>query len=183
MDTNTPICVACAAGRVEVVKALIESQRVNLSEEHNIALMYAIVRGRSKVVKLLLETGVDASAENNTAIFLASAGGHVEIVELLLQHQDVNPSAQDNSAICCASQHGHWKIVQHLIDHRADPSANNNYPMRVALRRDHKQVIDVLSKSGGGGGGSYCDVVDNDFFLFQSLLEAKESVWYCDKSW
>jgi ankyrin repeat protein len=44
-----------------------------------------------------------------------------------------------------ASENGHLEIVQLLLaDDRVDPSANDNYPIRIALENGHLQIVQLL---------------------------------------
>ena len=82
---------ACASGKSDVVKSLIENNadiNAKYSNGHN-ALHYASMNDRVKIVKFLLENGADINAKSfsgHTALYLASMHGNVETVKLLLEN-------------------------------------------------------------------------------------------------
>ena len=83
---NEAITIASAAGRTEVVKVLLQDDRVDPSDDDNYAIEIAIKHGHVNVVKALLQDGrADPTADHNYSIFLASSYGRIEIVKLLLE--------------------------------------------------------------------------------------------------
>ena len=73
---------------------------------------------------LLADERVDPSDDDNLAIRDASREGHSDVVLRLLQDQRVDPSDFHNEAIRFAAANGHLEIVRILIkDSRVDPYA------------------------------------------------------------
>ncbi|KAJ3101017.1 hypothetical protein HDU97_001717 [Phlyctochytrium planicorne] len=86
-DGNDALRWACMEGHDEVVKILLDSNRVDPSAESNEALRWASRNGHLKVVELLLATNkVDPSAEDHEALRWASKCGYADIAKLLLSH-------------------------------------------------------------------------------------------------
>ncbi len=90
-DGNTPLRVAAERGHSEVVKLLLETNKVDINRPDNrdrTALMFAARKGHLEVVKLLLETNkTDINKRDEggeTALGDAVGFGHLKIVKLLL---------------------------------------------------------------------------------------------------
>lgn len=85
---------------------------------------------------LLQDERVDPSDYANRAISNASLNGHSEIIKLLLQDDRVNPASSNNYCIQMASLRGHLEVVRLLLqDERVDPSVNNYYAISVISNR------------------------------------------------
>ncbi|GAX78835.1 hypothetical protein CEUSTIGMA_g6272.t1 [Chlamydomonas eustigma] len=72
-------------GRVNVVRALLETGRVNPRADNDCALRTAAKLGQAACVELLLEAGCCPLARYGEALCLSVGGGHTEVVRLLLQ--------------------------------------------------------------------------------------------------
>ncbi len=145
-EDNYAIRSASYHGYTEIVKLLLQDERVDPSAHNNYAIRLASNNGHTEVVKLLLQNKrVDPSAHNNYAIRLASNNGHTEVIKLLLQNKRVDPSADDNYPIELASENGHTEVVKLLLqDKRVDPSDLDNYAIRYASKNGHLEIVRLL---------------------------------------
>lgn len=84
--------LACENGHMEVVRLLLQDERVDPSFDNNIAFTTACSYGNLDIVRLLLQHVRLDPSDSNRALVLASAYGHVEVVRLLLQHERVDSS-------------------------------------------------------------------------------------------
>ena len=138
---------ASEEGHHEIVKLLLEDDRVNLSmEDGSYAIELASQNGYLEAVKLLLiDDRVNPSAHNNQAIISASKKGYTEIVKLLLTNDSVDPSAQNDLAIQTASTQGYLEIAKLLLsDNRVNPSDKNNEAIIRASENDNLEVVKLL---------------------------------------
>jgi len=86
VDDNFAIKSACDKGHLEIVKLLLQDERVDPSAGGNSALRWASNYGYIKIVKLLLQDErVDPNAEFSCAIRWAIQNNHKEIVKLLMR--------------------------------------------------------------------------------------------------
>jgi ankyrin repeat protein len=98
---DTPLIVAAAYGRTEVVKLLLDKGAdVNMGNEGSeTALHYAARHGHTEVMKILLEHGADVSEAGTgcgTPLQWATQNGQVKAAELLLAHgADINQKGTD----------------------------------------------------------------------------------------
>ena len=98
---------------------------------------------------LLQDERVDPTADDNYAIHGASYNGHVEVVRLLLQDERVDPTVINNASIIGASQYGHTEVVKLLLqDGRVNPSARGNRPIQLASRNGHTEAVKLLLNDG-----------------------------------
>ena len=106
----------CRHSKIEMIKILLQDIKVDPSDQHNIAIIWASIKGLLDVAKLLLQDPrVDPSDQHNDAIIFASKYGHIKIVKLLLQDPRVDPSDQNNWSIRWASTNGHTEIFKLLL--------------------------------------------------------------------
>ena len=96
-DDVEALFVAVHKGLPDRLKTLIQSKDVNInatSSKGVTALILAIHRGHTEIVRLLLEAKADVNVSTKkglTALFLAAHKGHTEIIRLLLEAKaDVN---------------------------------------------------------------------------------------------
>lgn len=82
---NIAIRIACCNGHVDIVKLLLQDERVDPADDSNFAIRYA------------------------------SCFDHVDVVELLLQDSRVDPTSHNNWALKVASRHNNFKVVEVLL--------------------------------------------------------------------
>ncbi len=73
---------------------------------YNISGHFEVVRA------LIQDPRVDVTVKENFALRAACEFGHLEIVEELLQYKHVDPSAMDNFALEVACANGYLRIVE-----------------------------------------------------------------------
>lgn len=146
---NIAFVRACEIGFTYAVKQLLPC-----GVDVNKALRKASQNGHLDVVNLLLaDSRVNPSADCGCgfrglrgvccAIGLASQNGHLDVVKLLLA--DPRVSAGIDGALGEASRNGHLDIVKLLLaDPRINPSANDNYAIRLADGNGHLGIAKLL---------------------------------------
>ena len=139
-DGETALMAACAKGRYEAVRALVERGGANVNAASSCrrgytALMYTTFGDECedakylRIARYLVERGaanVNASIASDftgeTALMMASCAGKLEMVRLLVQHgASVNAACVDSvmTAVMFASQEGYLEVVRFLIEHGA----------------------------------------------------------------
>lgn len=151
----TAVMAAVVHGKKEVVKLLVEDDRVDLNLPQNFAsynrtpLFQAAWYGKKDMVQLLLSSNrIDTNARdwNGYAplIFAAQERTHrKETVQLLLGDDRVDPNARDTegrTALSHAAESGSREVIGLLLDDdRVDPNIvrkTGNAPLTWAIRRD-----------------------------------------------
>jgi ankyrin repeat protein len=145
-DNNNAIKTASLNGSTEVLKILLQDERVDPSDNYNKAIRNAIGEGHTDVVRLLLQDSrVDPSDNGNDAIRASIFNGHVDVVRILLQDKRVDPSVDNNHNVMMASYEGLADVVELLLqDERVDPSVDNNKAIRVASGNGRADVVELL---------------------------------------
>ena len=129
-----------------LVKALIDSGRVDLSVDYNIAICWASLNGHhALVLQLLNDDRVDPTARNNDAIHFASMYGHHLVVKLLIDIGRVDPYVNNNNAIILAIVNGHHDVVKVLLDD--DRVYSTREAIRSAIIHCHFAVVKALIDS------------------------------------
>jgi ankyrin repeat protein len=133
---NPPIAAAAKNGHEEVVRLLLDCDRVD-EEQINTALLIACQFDHMSIARLLL-TKTDYKTFEESAPFRgACVRGRTNIVRMFLDEFDADPSVKDNFAILAASKNGHIDIVRLLLD---DP--------RVSLTTENNDVLNMACKKG-----------------------------------
>jgi ankyrin repeat protein len=153
-QNNAAIRTACIHGKLEIVRFLLElrlPQRfgvIDVTAEHNEAIVKSSGHGYIEIVQLLLAHGADPTDQNNESIRLASKFGKFHVVELLLAH-GVDPSANHNEAFRLACKNGYFRIVKILLnDIRVNPEDNHNEAIQSASENGHLFIVNLLLKHG-----------------------------------
>jgi len=137
----TPLSVAAAAGKADVVKLLLErGARINCGLDaypSAYPLHEAARHGHLDMARFLLDHGAQVNAagtvDGTTALHLACQGGHAEMAEFLLEKgARVNATDSDYlyslkcagvTAVHIATAAGNTKLVNLLMEHGADVNA------------------------------------------------------------
>jgi ankyrin repeat protein len=119
--------IACACGRLEVVRYLLTSKD--------------------------LKNNIDIEIDNNAGLRWACEYNQLEVVEYLLTSSELsvhaNISASDNFGFIKACEEGYLDIVQLLLENKnlkqlADLNARDDYAFRFACKNEHKEVVRFL---------------------------------------
>ncbi|KAL4890101.1 hypothetical protein BDV59DRAFT_195221 [Aspergillus ambiguus] len=162
---NTALSLAQLKGHEEVLRSLLDSNRIGLEcklqyEQKN--LFVALQKGLTASVKQSLECGADPNkmdADKRTPLELAMQGGHIAVVELLLE-KGANPNTKDKhglTPLSWAASRGHIAVVELLLKKGANPESNDKggrTPLSRAASCGHIAVVELLLK------GAYPDSKD-----------------------
>ena len=115
-NNNEAIRSAAYLGHTDMVKMLLQDNRVNPADQNNYAIRWAANYGHTDTVKILVQDNrVNPADENNEAIKVAAEYGHTDTVKILLQDPRVNPEDENNYAIQWAANNGHTDTVKTLL--------------------------------------------------------------------
>ena len=158
-DGQTPFWIACQNGRTEVVKVLLNDERVLVNKaNHNSQTPFWIAceKGHVEVVNLLLnDERIDvnkANSDDQTPFWIACYNGRTEVVKLLLNDEniDINKADKGNTTpLYIACEKGHVEIVKLLLnDERIDVNkatiSDDQTPFWIACYRKHIEVVKLL---------------------------------------
>ncbi|KAJ5117618.1 hypothetical protein N7448_011250 [Penicillium atrosanguineum] len=126
---QSPFGLACAHGRVEAMKVLLNTGRVdiNTSEFGDPPIFQAVERGQLEAVRLLVQQGGRLQINrktmmaHDTALCIAARDGSSEIARALLRHDQINPNLENQllqAPLALAAQGAHLRVVDALL---ADP--------------------------------------------------------------
>jgi hypothetical protein len=142
---------ACYVGNTELIKKLLQDQRVDPRYISDVAFRCACENGWSDIVSLLLEDNIVNHFLPNNQPLLYACGAHNtdlinnynKIVKLLLDHPLVDPNFNNSEAVELAAKTHNWKIVCTMLKHhRITLSADQR--LKVFLVAFHQQQIDVV---------------------------------------
>lgn len=156
----TPLLVASKKGKLEAVRALLETQdsknRADVNHQDNFGkspLHLASRHHSTDLAQLLLDHGatLDArDARDRNALHEASYLGQVMVVGLLLE-RGAKVDARNkwgSTPLHCAAKAGHLEVVQLLLKEGADPNAQDedecSSALHLAAAEGRLKIVEVL---------------------------------------
>jgi ankyrin repeat protein len=167
-SSEAPLIAAARAGRVRVVKFLLDNgANINVVSQGKTALHNAVQFGNRAMVELLLQRGADVKAKDGTGgtpLHEAAQNGFLSIVEVLLQHKaDLNArnskANYELSPLHLAVKNGHAALVGFLLANGDDVNrkASGWTPLHGAAASGHDAMVTSLLKAGAD-----VNAADND---------------------
>jgi hypothetical protein len=160
--SSEPLYWVATYGNMPAVRALLKSGvDMNVSHHDWTPLHYAARYGRTPVVKVLIEAGADVDKKayrGFTSLHWAATNGHAPVItELIKAGVDVNATDDDglvplHYAVECRHEDCNVDCVVLLLAHGADVNkAPKRWasPMKLAVYREHKKIIEMLEQAGG----------------------------------
>ncbi|KAF7260928.1 hypothetical protein EG68_03266 [Paragonimus skrjabini miyazakii] len=158
---ETCLHVAARVGCLSTVKLLL-SNNVNIDTEDMLlqtALHKAAELNNVEVVQLLLEGGADMENQDYNAytpLLLAACKGHVQVVRILIDAgADLFAQELNSKGIVYLCAEENQTEVLELIMNQAQanhlvetPNINSNFPLHVAAKKGHIEVVKLLVKHG-----------------------------------
>ncbi len=118
------------------------------------ALMWAVMRDYTEIVKLLLDMGADPNIRTKlgeTALIDASTSGNIDIVQMLLD-KEANPNVKDEdgfSPLLQSVKRRHREITKLLLNHGADPDIQDdegNTVFIISVMYSDDEMIKLLMR-------------------------------------
>ena len=161
IDRQSPLCIAAQLGHLEVVKALVADNRVNVNFEgrdRRSPLSMAAGSGNIELVKFLLsDERIEPDQEDSkwrTPLFWAIDGNHPSIIRLFTSDPRVNVNHTDDherTPFSWAAEDGNEDVISDLL---RNPSTNVSHadfhgrtPLSWAAEKGHISVIKQLKRS------------------------------------
>jgi hypothetical protein len=171
--------LACQAGHLEIVTAILEAKADIHSHYSGLALRGAAIMGQEKVVKQLLEAGIVASSdEGNEALRCAVNIQNHTIVNLLL-----DAASDPSKSLPMAAFRSNVKLVKLLLktqkerlkqidyEHRAEQeraiAKSKRKAMKEAARFGHEAILNLLFEKGVE---TLCSEADSAIRMTESAL-------------
>lgn len=148
---NSLLMLAAREGNPDAVAALLKF-RPRLGRRNAVgdsALMLAVLKGESAVVKLLLDAGAPVNHDGWTPLMYAAFEGRTEILERLIAGgADVNALAPNQSnALMLAARNGHIEVVRRLLktDVRLDQKNDSGFTAESwALANANTDIAELI---------------------------------------
>jgi len=115
---------------------------------HN-AISWSAENGHTELTKALINLGAAVNENRNYPLELASRNGHTEIVKMLLEAGANTCDSKPDEGYCLrmAAYNGYTTIVKLLLDAGANPMADNYKALKLALCKQHMDVVELLLDS------------------------------------
>lgn len=154
-DGFTPLHIAAANGRFEMVKLLVEAENINInSRDRNLStpLHYAVADGHSNISTFLCENGASVNLidkDGDTPLHVAAYAGQAEMVSLLLgfgADSKIRNKAGEY-AVHAAARNGQLASIRAFVDYDCDLNVKNyagRTPLGEARMNGHMEVVDYF---------------------------------------
>lgn len=163
-NTNgeTPLCIACDVGYVDIARELIINKaQINFeNEKFKTPLILAtelVSPYDMDMVKLLVENGAvvnQITRNENSALLSAAKFGNLELVKYLIEFYKakVNHKFHDGATpLMRACYYGYPNLVKYLLDKGAVLEERNNRretPLYIASFRGYESIVEILIERG-----------------------------------
>ena len=154
---ETPLIVASAYGKINVVGHLVGKYNASLEERskyNQTALLSAVEHNQIGVVRYLLRNNADIKAKcfgQRTALHLATEHNHLKMVQLLI-NEEVSlleeENAYGNAPLFIASEIGNKDLVENLLNSGASLSKIGHLgrtALHAAAFSGHRAVLKLLA--------------------------------------
>jgi len=140
----TPFYIACQRGQNEIVRLLLNDQRVDVNRKNDLGeapFYVACEKGQTDVVRMLLdnkrvETNVSLS-DGVTPLFIACQNGHIEVVQHILANErelDINKKCHNTLTALDISKERSNSIRKFNLETEEEfQKAKKNCPIIVVL--------------------------------------------------
>lgn len=159
---RNPLCGACSAGELPLVKYLIEEcgcdpARAESGHDFKTPLMVAIASNHSHIVKYLAKLKVPSPPASTNALHIAVEKQNLGMVKHLTRYFSCNPNSKHSTLsltpLHVAAREGNLGIVKYLITKlKCDPSINGGcgvQPVHSAATRGHVHILKYLIEVHG----------------------------------
>ena len=146
LDMHYALCYACKNGHTYIVRLLLDLPRergVDPSKGVNSPLRLAYDNDHTDIVCLLLDLPLERGVDPGECNIFRSicVNGQIDIARLLLEHPLRRMNLTACLRIACETDNS-IDIVRLLLKKGANPTANNNFALRIAI--DHVATKIVL---------------------------------------
>ncbi|KAJ5470467.1 hypothetical protein N7530_007824 [Penicillium desertorum] len=151
---QTPLSHAAMNGHVNVLRALLATNRVNVESKDVrgwTPLAYAAAYGQAEVIEALIKVPgiqLESRAQRGvTPLMLATINGQEDVTRILIEQESVKGDAKCSSgptALWFAALHGHSNIAKLLLDKGCNPHLTchmGNTPLRLAINRGQEEIV------------------------------------------
>ena len=145
----TPLKSAILAEKLEMLKILLDSEKIIVNSELQGYLNFAVQDGNPEIVKALLQRqdiDVNLKFEGNTPLFTACNEDNPDVVELLLEREDIDINIRDNNGFTpfiLACLKGNIEVVKLFLE-REDISHDLALVLHLACHVGQIEVVKVL---------------------------------------
>ena len=157
---QTPLHMAAAKGKVEIVRLLLE-KRAEVNSRNNggqTPLHMAAGNEKVEIVLLLLEKGAEVNSPDQsrqTPLHMAVSYGKSKAIKVLLEKgAEVNSSDQSGQTpLHMVAFYGNSEAVMELLNQGADINSRDHYtrlPFYCAVSHGRYEIARLLSKEGRG---------------------------------
>ncbi len=156
-DGSTPLHWAAMVGRIKMGKLLLKyhANRNARDRDGNTPLHWAAYFRQTEFGKFLLDRGANIRALNRrgiTALHMAAVSGSADFARMLFERGRIDPNAQDefgNSPLHYAAYHSHKEVAEVLFRSGADVNIMNRKGCTPMDYAFKPEMVQFLKSAGG----------------------------------
>ncbi len=137
---------------------------VNMHTNNESVLSWACKKNYQDIAIDLINDGANIHFDNDYIFRLSVKYNCVNIVERLLLDSDTNIHSDNEFALKMACKNGNHQIVSKLIDKGANVMIDNYYPIIIAIKYNHLDIVNILLSQN----------IDMDYRYFYELAQTKQ---------
>ena len=180
VDSNyynwTSLHYACTNGFLEIVKLLLQDERVEVNKQDNgyTPFYIACANGKIEVVKYMMQDQrIDVNKQDNcngTPFHAACQNSKIEVVKHMMQDQRIDINKQDNyntTPIWAACDNNRTQIVQVILQSgryiNLDAKYQNKTPLEQAREKGYQEIANLLTEYISNPLGYFKEIFENQF--------------------
>ena len=139
--------IVCQLGLDDLLSILLANPKIDPGQNNSTALLFAVTKGYTSIVRQLLANGkVHLAADDNYILRRAARHGWIDILKLLMEDERIDLTRDDNFEIRIACD-SIWSVeyVRMLLAVPAvNPGAKNNAPIQMACYTGQADIVKLL---------------------------------------
>lgn len=167
-ELNYPylLSLACKHRNINIVRQLINSSKINKTEDLKDSLLFSCYIGYIEIVKYLIEMGgANIHVDNEQPLSIGCETGNLELVKYVVEQSQkmaspVDIHVENDYPLCVSCEKGYIEIVKYLVEQGANVHADDGYCICIATQNCNVELVEyLLSKGANISSGNHYPIL------------------------